>query len=69
MWSSWPLLVGAGHGVFAAFLLISIVRDWRCLRLIDKQALAVPERKEFSDSEFKSRQGILAGESRRVFAE
>ncbi len=30
------LIVGAGHGVFAVLLMISIVRDWMCLRSIDK---------------------------------
>ncbi len=36
--SPWgTLIVGTGHGVFAAFLFVSIVRDWMCLRSIDKQ--------------------------------
>ncbi len=30
------LIVGAGHGVFAVFLMLSIARDWRYLRSIDQ---------------------------------
>lgn len=35
-WGTWA--VGVAHGVFAAYLTVSVVRDWRCLRSLDDAA-------------------------------
>ena len=35
-WGTWA--VGVAHGVFAACLTVSLVRDWQCVRSLDRAA-------------------------------
>lgn len=35
-WGTWA--IGVAHGVFAAYMAVSLVRDWRCLRTLDGAA-------------------------------
>lgn len=35
-WGTW--FIGSAHAVFAVAMGVSVVRDWRCLRSLDKRA-------------------------------